>query len=126
MEICIFCGNIALHDHICVMRKPDEQPKIEPETFSQIEQDFIDFHAKSPEVYKQLVRLAREWKSAGNAKLGIATLFEKLRWEWHVAGLKDVEGYKLNNNYRSLYARLIMANESDLDGIFELRQLRAA
>lgn len=122
MEICIFCGNIALHNHICQMRTPNK----EPETQSQIEHDFIEFHKKHPEVYVELVKLAREWLTAGGAKLGIATLFEKLRWEWHINGLKDVEGYKLNNNYRSLYARLIMGTEEDLDGLFEIRQLKSA
>lgn len=90
---------------------------------NQIQKDFLEFHATHPEVYSQLVRLAREWTSAGRARLGIATLFEKLRWEWHVSGLEDSKGYKLNNNFRSHYARLIMANEPDLDGLFEVRSL---
>ncbi len=93
------------------------------ESYNKLEQAFLDFHRERPEVYAQLVRLARQWVNAGGAKLGIATLFEKLRWEWHVAGLTDSDGYKLNNNYRSLYARLIMKQESDLDGVFEIRSL---
>lgn len=86
-----------------------------------IEHAFNEFHAEHPEVYRQLVRLAREWRSHGHAKLGIATLFEKLRWEWHVSGLEDKDGFKLNNNYRALYARKIMADNPDLDGLFEIR-----
>ncbi len=93
------------------------------ESFNKLEQAFIEFHTQNPEVYNQLVRLARQWVNAGGAKLGIATLFEKLRWEWHVAGLSDSDGYKLNNNYRSLYARKIMAQEPDLNGVFEIRSL---
>ena len=93
------------------------------ESYNRIEQAFIEFHAERPEVYTQLVRLARQWKAAGKAKLGIATLFEKLRWEWHVSGLQDTDGYKLNNNYRALYARMIMERESDLKGLFEIRTL---
>lgn len=90
---------------------------------TEIEIRFREFHRDHPQVYRALVRLAREWMSAGHAKLGIATLFEKLRWEWHVAGLMDRDGYKLNNNYRAQYARLIMAQEPDLDGLFETRAL---
>lgn len=86
-----------------------------------IDEQFYAFHQEHPEVYYQLVRLAREWRSHGHRKLGIATLFEKLRWEWHIAGLTDADGYKLNNNYRALYARLIMEREPDLDGLFETR-----
>jgi hypothetical protein len=33
--------------------------------------------------------------------------------------------FKLNNNYRAHYARLIMHQEPDLDGIFELRRSKA-
>jgi hydrogenase maturation factor len=93
------------------------------ESFNKIERAFIEFDTQNPEVYKQLVRLARQWKAAGKAKLGIKTLFEKLRWEWHVAGLTESDGYKLNNNFTALYARKIMKNEADLDGLFEIRSL---
>jgi hydrogenase maturation factor len=93
------------------------------ESFNKIEQAFIEFDTQNPEVYRQLVRLARQWRAAGKAKLGIKTLFEKLRWEWHVAGLTESDGYKLNNNFTALYARKIMKNEADLDGLFEIRSL---
>jgi len=88
-----------------------------------IEEKFQDFDREHPEVYRALVRLAREWVSVGGSKLGIKTLFERLRWEWHVQGLRDEDGYKLNNNYTSLYARKIMALEPDLEDLFETRVL---
>lgn len=84
---------------------------------------FEKFDQEHPEVYITLVRLARDWLSVGHARLGIATLFERLRWEWHVTGLTDRDGFKLNNNYRSHYARKIMAENPDLDGLFETRTL---
>lgn len=84
---------------------------------------FEKFDQEHPEVYAALVRLARDWLSVGHRKLGIATLFERLRWEWHVTGLTDRDGFKLNNNYRSLYARKIMSENPDLDGLFETRTL---
>lgn len=90
-------------------------------TTDRIELEFKEFHAEHPEVYHQLTRLARSWQSNGAAKLGIATLFEVLRWNSHMNPDKH-GGYKLNNNYRALYARLIMEQEPDLQGIFELRE----
>jgi hypothetical protein len=98
-----------------------------PTLFDQdtIESKFWEFHLNNPRVYDQLVSLARQWIAAGNNKLGIKTLFERLRWEWHIAGLMDADGYKLNNNYTAHYARLIMAREPDLDGLFETRRLTA-
>lgn len=89
-----------------------------------IEREFKDFHAEHPEVYIGLVRLARTWQLNGSAKLGIATLFEVLRWNSHLNEGKD-GGYKLNNNYRALYARLIMKNEPDLANLFEIRERTA-
>lgn len=89
-----------------------------------IEREFNEFHAQHPEVYTQLVQLARTWKKNGTAKLGIATLFEVLRWNSHLNPDKT-GGYKLNNNYRALYARKIMQREPDLDGLFELRERTA-
>jgi hypothetical protein len=89
-----------------------------------IETEFNEFHAQHPEVYAQLVKLARTWQSNGTAKLGIATLFEVLRWNSHLNPDKT-GGYKLNNNYRALYARKIMKNEADLAGIFDLRERTA-
>lgn len=89
-----------------------------------IEREFNDFHASHPEIYAELVRLARNWLAAGHSRLGIATLFEVLRWQSHLNRTHD-GGYKLNNNYRALYARLIMAQNRDLDGLFEVRERTA-
>jgi hypothetical protein len=89
-----------------------------------IEREFKDFHADHPEVYTQLVKLARTWQANGSAKLGIATLFEVLRWNSHL-NPEHTGGYKLNNNYRALYARRIMEHEPDLYGLFEVRERTA-
>ena len=86
---------------------------------------FDAFNTKHPEVYRELVKLARQWKQAGHSKLGIAALFERLRWEWHMSGVQSDDGYKLSNNFKAHYARLIMEQEPDLDGIFNIRPLKA-
>jgi hypothetical protein len=85
---------------------------------------FMRFHRNNPNVYETLVRLAREWvQRTGRHKLGIASLFERTRWEIAIA-TSDAD-FKLNNNYRAFYARLIMAQEKDLDGLFNLRTSEA-
>ena len=88
-----------------------------------IEQAFYLFHEANPHVYRQLVKLARQAKRAGATKLGIGMLFEVLRWRHTLATGGDE--FKLNNNYRSYYARMIMLREHDLVGIFETRALHA-
>ena len=82
---------------------------------------FLTFHEANPHVYRELVRLAREVRASGHRTYSIAGLYEVLRHRWSLrtAG----EPVKLNNNYRSHYARLIMAMEPDLRGFFQTRAM---
>jgi hypothetical protein len=82
-----------------------------------------EFDREHPEVYRELVRLTKMWRKAGNDRIGIATLWERLRWESHFK--KRAPGYKLNNNYKAYYARKIMLLNPSLEGVFETRKLRA-
>jgi hypothetical protein len=89
-----------------------------------IAEKFVDFHTKSPEVYDALVRLAREWVFyTRRNRLGIKALFERARWEFALR-TSDPD-FKLCNSYTAYYARLIMAREPDLVGLFELRKSEA-
>lgn len=91
-----------------------------------IQERFDTFHHNHPEVYRELVELAWTARRHGRHRIGIGHLFEVLRWQRMIRGLPDpAEGVKLNNDYRSRYARLIMAREPGLDGMFETRQLTA-
>lgn len=92
---------------------------------SKIYRAFVDYHTANPDVYWTLVRLAREWKVAGHSKIGMKMLFEVTRWTFGLQPNKDPnEEFVLNNNYTAYYARLIMKHEKDLDGLFEIRELR--
>lgn len=95
----------------------------------QIEVQFLAFHATNPQVYDHLVRLARQALARGVAtksqtRVGIGMLWEVLRWNIYLT-TEDPTGWKLNNNYRSRYARLILKQEPDLAGVFEIRELRS-
>ena len=95
-----------------------------PTRSSSIEVRFRFFHRCNPQVYRTLVSLALAAVQRGKTKIGIGMLWEVVRWE-HWLDAKAGEEFKLNNNYRSRYARLIMENEPDLAGVFELRKLTA-
>ncbi len=85
---------------------------------------FEDFHREHPEVYVALIDLTRQAYDAGANRIGIAMLFEVLRWEWILSRLPaDNEAWKLNNDYKSRYSRLIMQNEPWATGMFETRRL---
>jgi hypothetical protein len=90
---------------------------------SHIDREFAEFHAANPHVYDELVMLARRARRAGTTRLGIGMLFEVLRWRHALRTRGD--DFKLNNNYRSRYARMLMDREPDLNGVFEIRELRA-
>lgn len=88
-----------------------------------IEEDFWAFHRANPQVYDRLSALAGQLKDRGHTKVGIGMLFEVLRWE-HMMSTSDVTPFKLNNNYRAYYARLIMHRRPSLAGFFDLRKQR--
>ena len=91
-----------------------------------IQEHFEQFHERHPEVYVELLRLAQTGVRAGRTKLGIWQLVAVLRWNRSIEGLPDErEDYKINNNYASRYARLLMEQNPELEGIFELRRLLA-
>ena len=97
-----------------------------PALLPTIQARFQRFHLAHPEVYDGLLGLTRQAASVGRTRIGIAMLFEVMRWHWIIAGLPDeAEVFKLNNNYKSRYARLIMRRNPDLDGMFETRTLTA-
>lgn len=87
-----------------------------------IDERFWDFHTKHPEVYTEIVKLCRQWHRRGRSRWAIDGVFQVIRWQRRIAGLPDAdEMWKLNDHYRACYARLVMALEEDLDGIFEIR-----
>jgi len=93
----------------------------------EIQRRFLKFHEDNPHIYKFLVRFTREFVRARkernlSPRYSISAALERVRWHVNV----EVHGYddfKLNNNYRSRYARLIMDNEPDLKDVFETREL---
>ena len=88
-----------------------------------IEDQFQAFDEANPKVYDMLKDMALELKRVGVKRWGIAGLFEVLRRDY---ALKTNGGkFKLNNNYRSHYARALMAREPQLEGFFETRKLRS-
>lgn len=96
----------------------------EPTPGLSLEDRFNNFHASNPTVYEALVKYAREAKGKGHPRLGIRMLWERARWELTV-DVKDPAGARprMNDHYCPLYARKIMAQEKDLAGLFELREM---
>jgi len=85
-----------------------------------LDQQFEAFHAENPHVYEMLRRLSLDAARLGR-RVGIGMLFEVLRWQNAMTTTDEASEFKLNNNYRAFYARLLMEREPELDGYFETR-----
>lgn len=88
-----------------------------------IEQRFWAFHEQNPWVLDALIRLTDDMRARGRDKVGIGMLFEVLRW--HSYRQTEGDDYKLNNSFRSRYARLIGKVRPDLADMFEVRELKS-
>jgi hypothetical protein len=85
---------------------------------------FRKFHGENPGVYYELRKLAIDLHGRGRERYGIAGLFEVLRWQRAMTIVGD-EAFKLNNNYRAFYARMLMHNDPALAGFFATRESEA-
>lgn len=89
-----------------------------------IQKRFEQFHVLNPDVYRGYVKLAREYRGRGYPTIGIGHLTEVLRWQRRMDTYDPASEFKISNDYRSRYARFIMANEPDLEGFITTRALR--
>jgi len=105
--------------------RPIEPLTPEPPTEGTIQARFEAFHALNPWVYRAFVELARDYQGRGYPRIGIGHLTEILRWQRRMKTYDPASDFKLSNDYRSRYARLIMAQEHDLEGFITTRMLRS-
>lgn len=88
-----------------------------------IQERFEAFHQANPHVYQRLRELALDLTAHGHRRIGIGMLFEVLRWQAMI--VTEGDDYRLNNNHRSRYARMLAAQEPALADVFETRELKA-
>lgn len=86
----------------------------------EIQKKFERFHAENPHVLETLERLAAEW-FVNHSTVGIGMLFEVARWVENVDTGGDA--FKLNNNFRSRYVRLMIERRPEWEYSFETRAL---
>lgn len=91
----------------------------------QLSDAWWDFHQAHPEVYAALRDRSLELVRYGHRHLGIGMLWEVLRYYSLLGAQPGEDAYRLNNSYRSRYARLLMQCEPELAGVFETRELRS-
>lgn len=91
---------------------------------NETDRKFQEFHKKNPEVYKHFVRITREAHNKGKKTLSIWLVANVVRWYVNMNTEDPNSEFKISNDYLSRYARLIMRQEPDLDGIFKIKRLK--
>ena len=86
---------------------------------------FDEFHRANSQVFENLERLASRLIERGQKQIGIGYLFEVLRYELFLQSSDPNSDFKLNNNYRSRYSRLLLAKNPNWRGIIQIRELRS-
>ncbi len=104
--------------------RQDSLPELYGDTVAEppplsIAERFELFHEANPYVFRELVRRALALREVGVKRWGLKALWEVMRYDRLIATGKE---WKLNNDFTAHYARLIMAEVSELRGFFQTRE----
>lgn len=83
---------------------------------------FKKFHAENPDVYREFKRLAFQMKATGRSKYSAHAIIEVIRWHRDLTTTGDV--FKINNDFRSIYVRLLIYHHPEFREFFELRVMK--
>ena len=95
-----------------------------------IEERFEAFDRANPEVFVEMLRLARARLARNEGRISIKAIYEELRASLEVirdsGSSEALRGpYKLNNSYTASFARKLIEHEPALRGVIELRKRTA-
>lgn len=90
---------------------------------SEQEARFTEFHNANPHIYAEIVKRVESLKLAGVTRIGIAMIFEAMRYD-HMVRTQG-EPWKLNNTFRAYFVRLLLRERPDFEGLIETRRSRA-
>lgn len=88
-----------------------------------LEAAFTEFHRANPQVFEEIRRRVRRLLEKGITRIGIATVYESMRYDYMLATSGD--SYRLNNSYRAYYARLLRKVDPELGRAVVCRESRA-
>ncbi|MFF8769051.1 hypothetical protein [Kitasatospora sp. NPDC015120] len=92
-------------------------------TIQTIQERFEQFHDLNPWVLTELERLTAECIEARFSKISLGMLFELVRYSYGRATL-SADDFRLNNDFRSRYARLLIERHPEWGSHIEVRALR--
>lgn len=86
-----------------------------------LQEKFEIYHRANPHVLPLLVKFVDEAVASGRKHYSINAIFERIRWHMDIETTGD--DFKLNNNYRSRYVRLLEQEHPEYVGFFFKRAL---
>ena len=86
--------------------------------------EFIDFHLDNPQIWYMYKQFASDMVHTGHKKLSSEMLINRVRWETMINTTDNI--FKINNNHKPYYARLLLSTRRFKDTKFlEIRQSAA-
>lgn len=98
-------------------------PEREPE--ATIAERFDAFHEVNPWVADAMEALIADWLSHGHKRASTKWAIEIIRWQYGRETTGD-QGFRLNSDFTSRYARLLIERHPSWADAIHTRQLRAA
>ena len=86
---------------------------------------FEEFDRLNPQVLRMLESKAARLIDRGWKRIGIGWLCEVLRYEYAIETNDPNSKFRLNNDFRSRYARLLIEKHPDWSDIIATRELRS-
>jgi hypothetical protein len=90
--------------------------------FETIDDKFRAFHDANPWLADELEKLADVEYRHGDGRIGIKYLIEVLRWNYRRA--TTGQPFRIDNDFTSRYARLLVDRRPEFANLFETRTLR--
>lgn len=88
------------------------------------QEKFHEFDQQNPEVFEEMLRIARAWKAEGREASSVEVLANDIRWGG--ADTTHGDGFKFNNNFKAFYVRKLLMEDCSLCGLFTIREGVAA
>lgn len=80
---------------------------------------FVDYHQKTPLIYDAFKITIWKAMNKGYNEWSAKSIFEIIRWETSINGN---DGFKINNNYTALYARMFANEYPEYKDFFKFKE----
>jgi len=94
-----------------------------PDIQKHIEEKFLKFHEENPEVYRLFKKFAHQSRRFKD-HFGAKAIAERIRWE--VASYSIPGDFKMNNNFPSVMARMLIEEDPSFHDFFSIRHTPGA